>query len=160
MQNDVFCGDIKLGLQTMNEGLQLRELAVGEWPAIAVANEADADGVLILLSGEVGFAWHVSARLLLVPAVADVNDAIAKAVAVADQEVVTETLVAHADVLALYGFRIACGLAQMVHDDAGPALAIERLGDLKNRIDGGFGTNRIEGGEEEAGLGWSVLNGD
>ena len=160
MEQDVIGGDVEFRLQSMDQRLKLRKLAVGESPAIAIADQADANRVLIVMCGKSCLARHMGAGLLLIPAVTDMNDTVAKPVSVADQEVVSKALITKADVLPVDGVCIAGRLAEVMNHDSGPPMSIERLGDLKDWIRGVLLPDGIDAGEQESGLRGSVLHGD
>lgn len=132
MKADRLGGNIQLLLQPPHQRGQALDLALGEGAAITAADEADADGMLVVLSprgpGDVG------AGKLSIPTVADVNDAVAEAVAVTDEEVISEALVAVAEMQAMDGLGVAGGLAEIVDHDASPSLVIKGGSSLKDRI--------------------------
>ena len=70
-------------------------------------------------------ADDMSPRQLVVPAEACMNFTISKAIAIADQKVVAQSLIAKLDMLAVDGFRSAKGLSQVMNDDGSPLILIQ-----------------------------------
>src|SRR5687767_7069116 len=101
VQPGIFAWNVQICLQALHQADKLGHLPVGERPAIAVADHADRDGMLIVMGGIGTAALHVSSGQLLIPAVADVNYAIPQPIAVPDQKVIAQTLVTKAFVPAV-----------------------------------------------------------
>ena len=89
-------GQVELSLELLDEPNQLRDLTVGERPAIAVADQCDPDGSLIVVIA----VWPnaVSTGLLVYPSVSDMRHAITQPIAVADEEVISHATVSVAQV--------------------------------------------------------------
>src|SRR5262245_24516958 len=99
MQAHPISRDAQLSLQPLHQTHKLCHLAIGEGAPVAVANQADCDRVLVVLSGDLAAPRHMSAWKLLVPAVSSVHNAIAQPVSIADQEMISQPLIPHAQVL-------------------------------------------------------------
>jgi len=89
---DVVAWDAKFLLKPLDKPREMLELPISEPVAITISNEANANGVLIMVSA--GFANHVGSWKLFNPAIPNVNLAVGESIAIADEEVIAESLVA------------------------------------------------------------------
>jgi len=89
-------GHVQLTLKLLDETNQLRDLTISEGPAVAVADQGDPDGALIVVFAVGPDA--MSTRLLVDPSVSDMGHAIAQPIAVANEEVVSHAAISVAQV--------------------------------------------------------------
>ncbi len=82
-------------LQSLYEPDQILHLVLGEWSPIAISHQTDGDRVLIVegatITDDVG-TWQ-----LIGPPIADMNIAISKPIAIPDNKVVSQPLIAILD---------------------------------------------------------------
>lgn len=90
---DLFSWDFETVCKRVDNLSEILDLFVGEGFAVAVADEADFDGVVGLETGELGSVG------LCEPAVSEVDFAVAHSGAVSDEEVVAEAVVSDCFVL-------------------------------------------------------------
>ena len=76
----------------------------------------------------------MSSGKLLIPAIAHVDNSIPQPVAVADQEVVAQTLEPEAEMQSVDGIEIARRFTGMMDDNACPSFFVQGSADLKYRI--------------------------
>lgn len=135
-------GNLHLGLESLDQVDKLGYLGVGKVASVSITDQADPDGPLVVkVSRRTG---DMSTGELLIPSVAHVDNAIAEAIAIADQEVVAETLQSEAEVQSVDGFEIARRLAGMMNDNARPAFSIEGSADLEDRVVGRLNAERAD----------------
>lgn len=91
MQVDLIRPQSKFLLEALDQSSQMLDLAICEGLAIAIANQADADGACIVCCSSL--THDVGAGELLNPPIADVDFAVRQAVAIADEEVVPQALI-------------------------------------------------------------------
>lgn len=89
-------GNLHLGLEPLDQIDKLGYLSISKGPSVSISDQTDADRPLVVKIA--GRAGDMGTRELLIPSVAHVDNAIAEAIAIADQEVVTETLQSEAEV--------------------------------------------------------------
>lgn len=116
-------GDAKFLLESLHQPDQVAYLTIGKRLRIAVSDQADADGVLIVLVAR--FPDHVGTRKLIDPSVADMDLSVAQTIPVSHQEVIAESLIPPREVTAVDGLGCSEGLAQMVDHDSGPTSSSE-----------------------------------
>ena len=125
-------GDPKFLLESLDQPDQMRHLALSERLSITIADQADPDGVGIVLRTR--GSHDVGSGKLIIPSVADVDFTIRQAVSVADDEVVAESLVSIPEMLPMDGLGRPEGATEMVDDDAGPPGSVQRSLDVEDRI--------------------------
>ena len=124
MQDNLLTRNLQGPLQSLYQPDQVTNLAVCEDVAVAIAHQTNADGSLVVVSPRV--SNDMGTGQLAGPSIAHMDFAVAKAIAVADNKVVAEPLIAPRQVLAVNGLGRAEGIAKMVNDDAIPAGFIQR----------------------------------
>lgn len=132
----------------MNEVNELPHLSIGEWSPITVADEADADGVQVVLIRADGCMRAVE---LLIPSIPDLNDAIAEAVPIADDEVIAKSAHSGGEMLAVQRIGVACGFTRGMDEDSGPFARLNGRLRLSDRVlPGGrrFGDESRAGGDK------------
>lgn len=144
---DVLVAEIELLTQDGDQLVQRCELCGGGALVFEVADQADADAVLVeevigapvpKVAAGVGFA--VRAGLLTFPAGAHVEFSVWICLAVADHEVVAEAMLpfAVAEVVAVHALRAGVGSGGVVNDDEFPLAVVDAAGDLNVvGLDGG-----------------------
>src|SRR5688572_14781144 len=93
VQPDVFRRNVQTRLQPLHQADKLGHLAVRKRPAIAIANHAYRNGMLVVMSRVSAAALNMSSGQLLVPAVSHMNDPVPQAIAVPDQKVIPQALI-------------------------------------------------------------------
>lgn len=99
MKDHTGCGDALPDLKGSDEIDQRPHLGLGEFRSISMTDQADADGrpidlIRSTLFGTVGIGGcgHMGACKLAIPAIGGLDHAIAESIAIADHEVVPETV--------------------------------------------------------------------
>ena len=110
----------------------MRHLAFSERSTLTVADQADTDGVLIVIWASL--AHDMGTGQLMIPTVSRMDFTIGKAISIAEDEVVSQSLVAEAQMLAMDRFRCPERLAKMVDHDARPTVSIQLHGQIKDGI--------------------------
>lgn len=124
--------NIHLSLNPLNQVDKLGNLGIGKGASISIPDQADPDGSLVMKAA--GWAGDMSPGKLLIPAIAHVDDAIAEAIAIPDQEVVAQPLQPEAEMQSVDGFEIARRFTGMMDDNARPAFFVQGSADLKYRV--------------------------
>ena len=135
-------GNLHLALEPLDQIDKLGYLGISKGASVSISDQADTDGPLVVKIA--GRAGDMSTRELLIPSVAHVDNAIAEAIAIADQEVVTETLQSEAEVQSVDGIEISRRLTGMMDDNAGPAFSFEGSADLEDRVVGRLSAERAD----------------
>ncbi len=134
MEIHLIGGYLHLALEPLDQIDKLGYLGISKGASVSISDQADTDGPLVVKIA--GRAGDMSTRELLIPSVAHVDNAIAEAIAIADQEVVAETFQAEAEVQLVDGLEIAGRFTGMMDDNAGPAFSFEGSADLEDRVEG------------------------
>lgn len=134
--------NLHLGLEPLDQVDKLGYLGIGKGPSVTIADQADPDGPLVVKASR--RTGDMSSGELLIPSITHVDDAIAESIAIADQEVVTETLQPEAEVQSVDGFEITRRLAGMMDDNSRPAFSIEGSADLEDRVVGRLSAERAD----------------
>ncbi len=92
MEKDIIGVDFEITLETLDQPGHVLDLPIRECMSIAVADQTDADGLCVVEFP--GIADNMCSRKLLKPSISHVHLAIRKAVAISDQEVVAQALIA------------------------------------------------------------------
>ena len=100
VQPDICRSNSELALEPLNEPRQVANLPLRKCLTIPIPNQADPDGLIVM--GAPCWADDMSAGKLFNPAVSHVHLAIAKAIAIADQEVISKSLIPPREMLAVY----------------------------------------------------------
>lgn len=132
MQLDTLGWDPQFLLETLDEPNQVADLPLAEGPPLPIAHQADANGMSIVI--RTGLTNDVGTRKLLIPAITDMDLTISQAIAIAQQEVVAESLIAPSQVAAMNRFRRSERLRKVVDHDAFPAIPIQRSFKPENRV--------------------------
>ena len=132
VQTNRVAGNGQFTLESLDQTDQMRHLAFGERSTLTIAHQADPDGVLIVMWASL--AHDMGTGQLVIPTVSGVDFTIGKAISIADDEVVSQSLVAEAQMLAVDRFRGPERLAKMVDHDARPAVPIEVDGQIEDGI--------------------------
>ena len=125
-------GNPQFTLQSLNQADQVGHLPFGELASLAIAHKADPDGMLIVMGS--GFTDDVGPGQLVIPAIPGVDFAIGQAIAIAEDEVVSQPLVPEAQMLSMNGLRRPEWFAEMMDHDAGPPIPIEVDGQIEDGI--------------------------
>jgi len=126
-------GQIQFSLELLHEPNQLCDLAIRERPAVAVADQGDADGVLVVIVAVGPDA--MGTRVLVDPSVSDMDHAIAQPIAVSDKEMVAHAPVSEAEVALPHRLRVPRRRTGVVDDDSSPPVPIQRGGGPEDWIE-------------------------
>jgi len=132
VQTNRVAGNGQFALESLDQADQMRHLAFSERSTLTVADQADTDGVLIVIWASL--AHDMGTGQLMIPTVSRMDFTIGKAISIAEDEVVSQSLVAEAQMLAMDRFRCPERLAKMVDHDARPTVSIQLHGQIKDGI--------------------------
>ena len=132
MQLDLFGWYSEFLLKPLNKTDQVSDLTIAERTPLAVANQADPDGMGVVMTS--GITDHMGTWKLLIPAVSDMDLAIRQTIAITEQEVVSKALVAPAKVPSVDGLSRAEWLTKVMNDDSLPTILVERLIKLEEGV--------------------------
>ena len=113
----------KFLLESLDQSSQMANLSIGEPSSLAIANQTDSNRSLVVVLA--GFAHDVSAWKLLIPSITDMDLAISQTVSVADEEVITKSLISPPEVPAMNRLGGTEGFTQMMNHDSPPAISIQ-----------------------------------
>lgn len=139
MKLNLIYWNTQLLLEPLDQSGQMTDLAIGKTSSLTISNQADSNGSFVVVL--TGFTHDMGARKLLIPSITDMDLSIGQAVAVSDEEVVAETLIAPAKVPSMHRLGGSEWLAEMMDDDSLPTIAIQ--GVLKHE-DGVFSRPVLE----------------
>lgn len=135
-------GNLHLYLESLDQVDKLGYLGISKGSSVSITDQADPNGPLVVKVSR--RAGDMSTGELLIPSVAHVDNAIAEAIAIADQKVVAETPQSEAEVQPVDGFEITRRLAGMMNDNSRPAFSIEGSADLEDRVVGRLSAERAD----------------
>ena len=107
VQTNRVAGNGQFALESLDQADQMRHLAFSERSTLTVADQTDTDGVLIVIVASL--AHDMGTGQLMIPTVSRMDFTIGKAISIAEDEVVSQSLVAKAQMLAMDRFRCPDG---------------------------------------------------
>ena len=132
VEPDGISRDPQFLLDPLDQPDQVGHLAIRKGMPIPIADQADADRVIIVVGA--GRAHDMGSRQLVIPAIPHVNLPVSQAIAVSDDEVVSQALVSIAQVLPMDRLGSPEGTTEVMDHDAGPSVPIKPGIDVEDRI--------------------------